>query len=250
MVICKTMLLAILLASSPRSLIRSGNSLYGQGKFDQALTEYDKALAADPGLYAAMFNKANAYYRLEDLAKAAELYQQVATGSKDMDLVKKAKYNLGNTHFQKGLRERDSNLSKALEELKTSIALWRAVLDIDPNYEPAKKNKQVASLIIKDILDQLKKDRPKDPNQPGQGQDDKQQQQQQEGGQGQQQQWPSQISEPNQPEQADQPGQDPNDIRTPTKDLTAEQIIEREQKQRQQRQMNLRGTYLPVERDW
>jgi len=65
------------------------------------------------------FNKANSYYRLDDLAKAMDLYGQVAAETKDMGLVAKAKYNTGNCYFQRGSKQRDSDLQKAMEELQS-----------------------------------------------------------------------------------------------------------------------------------
>lgn len=248
------LLLSLASGSDPAALVRSGNDLYNKGQFDKAITAYDKAISDRPDLWQAVFNKANAYYRLDDQAKAAELYMQVAAGSKDMDLVKKAKYNLGNTHFQMGLKQRDSDLSKALEQLRASIGCWRAVLDIDPNYEPAKRNKEVAGLIIKDILDQLKRQQQSDPNKPSQGQDKKQPQGSQPSGLGEPNQpnepnQPSQAIEPNQPDQTDQQGQIDTAEQIP-QDTTAQQIIEQEHRQRMERQMLLRGMHTPVDKDW
>jgi tetratricopeptide (TPR) repeat protein len=155
--------------------VSEGNALYAQGQYDKAVGLYDQALTENPKLDQARFNKADAYFRMDDLAKAMDLYSEVSAQSKDMDLVKKAKYNLGNVHFQRGLKQRDSDLQKALEDLRTSITCWRAVLDLDPANENAKRNKEVAGLIIKDILDEIKK---KQEQQKQQGQDPNQAQQQ------------------------------------------------------------------------
>ncbi|HUT29726.1 MAG TPA: tetratricopeptide repeat protein [Sedimentisphaerales bacterium] len=152
-------LLATARAQSVRTFVQQGNSLYTEGGFNEAIDRYDQALLEKPDVLEPKFNKANSYYRLDDLAAAIELYREVASESKDMKLVARARYNLGNCCFQQGLKQRDSNLEKALEALRTSIGHWRQVLDMEPENERAGKNIEVARLIIKDIIDQLNKQR-------------------------------------------------------------------------------------------
>ena len=82
---------------------------------------YDAALLEKQEAFEPKFNKANSYYRLEDLDKAVDLYREVAAESKDMGLVAKAKYNLGNCFFEKGAKEKDSDLEKALKNFEDSI---------------------------------------------------------------------------------------------------------------------------------
>jgi len=144
---------------SAQKLVHEGNKLYAQGKYNQAINKYDQALLKKPDALEAKFNKANSYYRLDDLAKAMELYREVAAGSKDMKLVARARYNLGNCCFRQGLKQRDSDLQKALDALKDGIVHWRKVLEVEPDNEKAAKNIEVARLIIKDMLDELNKQR-------------------------------------------------------------------------------------------
>jgi hypothetical protein len=237
--------------------LQDGNKLYGRGNYSEAINKYDEALIEKPQALEPRFNKANSYYRLDDLAKAQDLYREVAAESKDMELVTKAKYNLGNTYFQQGMKQRDSNLQKALEELQTSIVFWRSVLDIEPENEKAAKNIEVARLIIKDIIDQLNKQKQQqDPNQP---QDPNQSQQQQQGqDQQESQQDPNQTQQ--QPEKAGE--QDPNQgqdeqaeqkqeqEKTDAPDATAQEILDKEQRQRMERQLLQKAGWQKVDKDW
>ena len=262
-------------ADSARVSTSQGNKLYEQGNFNEAINKYDGALVEAPEALEPKFNKANSYYKLDDLSKAMDLYRQVAAESKDMNLVAKSKYNLGNSYFQKGSKQKDSNLQKAVEDLETAIGSWRDVLDIEPENEKAAKNIEVARLIIKDILDQLKnQQQQQDPNQPqdpNQSQDSNQQQQEQ---QDQQQQGSQQ--DPNQTEQQQQQatGQEPNQPQDPNQsqeqqqqqeqeqqedqkqqqtaapDTTAQEILDKEQRQRKERQILQRGGWQKVEKDW
>jgi Ca-activated chloride channel family protein len=144
-------------AESARSLVHQGNQLYTDEQFNKAIKKYDEALIDKPEASEPKFNKANSYYRLDDLAKAMESFREVATDSRDVGLIIKAKYNLGNCYFRRGVKQKDSNLQKALEDLITGIARWREVLDYEPENTKAAKNIEVARLIIKDIQDQLNK---------------------------------------------------------------------------------------------
>lgn len=256
-------------ADSARVSTSQGNKLYKQGNFNEAINNYDQALLDAPGALEPKFNQANSYYRLDDLGKATDLYRQVAAESKDMKLVAKAKYNLGNSYFQQGSKQKDSNLQKAIDDMKTAIGSWRGVLDIEPEHKKAARNIEVARLLIKDLLDQLnKQQQQQDPNQP---QDPNQQQQQQ---QNQQQQ--NSQQDPNQPQDQQQQqqaaGQDPNQPQDPNQsqdqqqkqqqeqqkkqqqqaapDTRAQEILDKEQRQRKERQILQPGPWQKVEKDW
>jgi tetratricopeptide (TPR) repeat protein len=252
------------LADSVGGRLREGNRLYTEGSFAEAIGRYDQVLLERPEALEPQFNKANSYYRLDDLQKATDLYRQVAAESRDMVLVSKAKYNLGNCFFQRGSKQRDSDLQKALDDFKASITHWRQVLDIDPKNEKAARNIEVARLIIKDIIDQINKQRqqqdpnqPQDANQPqdpNQSQQHQQSQTQQASGQD-----PNQAQETRQPQDANQ-AQDPNQPRDPNQsgqqqqipatDATAQEILDNEQRQKQQRQIMQRARYQKVDKDW
>lgn len=265
-------------ADSVRETIRQGNGLYIEGKYSDAINKYNDALVEQPQAVEPKFNKANSYYRMDDLGEALDLYQEVAAKSKDMSLVAKAKYNVGNCFFQRGAKQRDSDLQKAVEDMKTSITYWRQVLDLDPKNEKAARNIEVARMTIKDILDQIKKQQEEqknqqnqqDPNQPK----DQQQQQNQQQDPNQPQQQASQQQDPNQPQdpnQAEKPQpQDPDQNKDQPKqpqpqqqqsqdkqqeqkiepDATAQEIIDNEQRQKKEREILQRGRYQPVEKDW
>ena len=253
-------------ADSAGRMIREGNQFYADGQFTEAINRYNEALVEQPAAVEPKFNKANGYYRLDDLSEAIDLYQEVAAESKDMTLVAKAKYNLGNCLFQRGAKQRDSDLQKALDDMKTSITYWRGALDIDPENESAAQNIEVARLTIKDILDQLKQQQEQQKQQGQQNQQPQQQQQSQDQQQPQDQQ-PQQ--DPNQAQEANQK-QDPNQAQEQQKpdqqqgqehekqqaqeqvvpDATAQEILDKEQRQKEQRQILQRGQAPRVERDW
>jgi len=243
-------------APSARDLVRQGNELYDRDNFTEAIEQYDQALVQQPQSLEPKFNKANCYYRLDDLAQAADLFRQVAAESKDLKLAAKALYNLGNCHFRQGVRQRDSNLQKAVQELENSITHWRRVLEIEGDNEKAARNIEVARLIIKDMMDQLNKqkqsqdpNRPQDPNQTQsrqQGADEQEDRQQ--GVQQSRQQ--KQTEDANQPQEPNQQQSNEQQQAADAPDTTADEILEEERQQRQQRQVPLSSGYRKVEKDW
>lgn len=240
-------------------MLREGNRLYDANQYTEAVNKYNEALVEQPNAIEPKFNKANSYYRLDDLGEAIDLYQEVAAGSKDMAMVARAKYNLGNCFFERGSKQRDSDLQKALEDMKTSITYWRQVLDIDPENEKAARNIEVARLTIKDILDQLKRQQEQQKNQQNQQQQEDQQPQQS------RPQDPNQPHDPNQPRSAEQKA-DPNEAQREQQsaeqqqdrrqeqkiepDAAAQEIIDAEQRERKERENLQRVRYREVEKDW
>jgi Ca-activated chloride channel family protein len=244
-------------ADPARDRVREGNRLFADENYAEAINKYNEALVERPAALRPQFNKATSYYRLDDLGEAIDLFQDVAARTKDMSLVARSKYNLGNCFFQRGAKQRDSDLQKAIDDMETSITYWRQVLEIEPENAKAARNIEVARLTIKDLLDQLKK-------QQEQKQGDGQQNQQQDQSQAQpdpnQPRDPNQTSgqqpqEPNQPpEEAPKPeegqSQDPPQEKQVAPDMTAQAIIDREQRQKEQRRFLQRGRIQPVDKDW
>jgi len=248
-------------ADSAREALQQGNRLFGDSKYTEAINKYNEALVEQPQALEPKFNKANGYYRMDDLGEAMDLYQEVAAGSKDMALVARAKYNLGDCFFQRGSKQRDSDLQKAIDDMKTSITYWRQVLDIDPKNEKAARNIEVARLTIKDIMDQLKEQQEQQKQQQGQQNKQDQQNQQQQQQQGQQNQPqpkndpnqpqdPNQAREQQQPEQKREEQQKNQQEQQMVPDTTAQEILDREQQQKKDREIRQRAQYQQVDKDW
>ena len=257
-------------ADSARELVQQGNRLYAEGQYSEAFERYEQAQAGQAETMVPQFNQAASQYRLEELGRAMELYQEVAARSKDPALVAKAKYNLGNCLFQRGVEQAASNPQKALEDLKTSVGYWRQVRDLDPQNARAARNMEIAKRTIQQILEQQKQQQ----QQQDQQKDDQKKEQEQQGDQQQQQdpspQDPNEPQDPNDPQQqpsAQDPNQpqpeDPNESQPPqpqeqgeekeqqlAPDATAQEILDREQRLKEQRDVHLKGRYQEVEKDW
>jgi len=264
LVICAALLLGFVeagLCDGLRETVRRGNRFYAQGQYGEAIAEYDRALTARAGALEAKFNKADSFYRLDDFAAAIELYKEVAAASRDMALVAKSKYNLGNCYFRAGIRQKDSSLQKCMEQLESAVSSWRQVLDIEPENKKAARNIEVARIIIKDIMDQLNKQKQQQEKSDKQNDDQQQQQEESESEE------PSESSPQQQKqteEKADQT-QDPNEQQQQQQEqqprpeeqqdeaapeISAQEILDNEQRQRKERDKFEKGYYIRVEKDW
>jgi len=254
-------------AETARQLVRRGNDSYASKDWQGALQAYEKAIAQEPGQIIPKFNKANALFRSGDIAGALDQQRQVAAESRDLSLVAKAKYNIGNYLFEEGRRQMDSDLQKSVGSLQSAIENWRAVLELEPQNAKAHKNIEAAKLLLKQILDEQKKrQQNQDPNSAGQQnkQQDNQQQQQQQGNQGQDPNDPNQAGQQNKQQdnqqqqqqqeqkeqQEQQASQQQADEKKDAPDATAEEILRDEQDRKKQLQPGRQPGYVPVEQDW
>ncbi len=122
-----------------------GNKLMKEGKAEDALKHYDKAVAALPGEAAAHFNRGAALYALSRFDEAGEEFLR-ATTAKDGALKAQAFYNLGNAFFKK-------------EKFKEAIEAYKRTLALDPREQRAKWNLEIA---LRKQKEQEEKDKDKE----------------------------------------------------------------------------------------
>ncbi|WP_300598795.1 tetratricopeptide repeat protein [Niabella sp.] len=122
-----------LFAQDGNSFIKQGNEYYGEGKMEEAVKAYDKAMDG-PQKYIALMNKGNALYRLKKQEDALKTYEQVATsGQTSNELRSGAYYNTGVVY---------SNQNK----LEESIEAYKNALRFNSNDLKARENLQKALL--------------------------------------------------------------------------------------------------------
>jgi len=117
--------------------LNQGNTFYNEGKYEQAVAEYSKAIELDPGLASAYHNRGLAYYKMEqydlalaDFNKTIELDPKMSTAwvGKGISLERLGKY-------------------------KEALEAYNKALEVNPNDQSAKDNKDrllayIASLPI------------------------------------------------------------------------------------------------------
>ena len=125
----------------------SGNASMKNGKPEEALAQYDKAVTDLPNDPGAHFNRGNALFALSRFEEASQEFLR-ATQSSTPGLKSAAFFNLGNTHFKNN-------------KYDDAIAAYRHALALDPNNASAKWNLELA-LQKKKEEDKKKEDQKKD----------------------------------------------------------------------------------------
>lgn len=147
----------ITVADSASSQVAAGNRDFRAGNYAQALEAYSKALVEEPESPRIFFNEGAAYYMKGDYNKAQEQFSKAGEKSKDPAFEALAKFNKGNTFFRESERQRDSDLNKSLAALENSISEYQKAYELDPTLQAAAHNIEIARLVMKQILDELKK---------------------------------------------------------------------------------------------
>lgn len=145
------------LADSPGRLVARGNGSLKGGDYDRAVEYYEKASVRAPESPVIAFNMGNAYYRKEEFSKARGYFEDATLKSRDLELEAKAWYNMGNCAFREAGRQVDSDMEKALEYYQECVRFYGTALEKDPELTDAAHNMEVARLVIKDLLDRIKK---------------------------------------------------------------------------------------------
>jgi Ca-activated chloride channel family protein len=114
------------LAETAAGSVREGNSLYLEGKYDQALKKYQAAQVESPADRRIMFNLGDAQYKLENHEEALSEYLRAVPGA-DEKISTQSHYNAGNALYRAG-------------RLEDAIKQYLKALEIDPEDEDAKYN--------------------------------------------------------------------------------------------------------------
>ena len=194
-----------------RNHITKGNKLYDEGKFKDAMKQYQDALNENPSSMVGKYNLGlaqilvgsnpndtteTAKKMMESGVKNMEIVANL--GKKRPDLAAKANYNLGNVAFKS-------------DDFKNAIEYYKKALRLNPNDENARRNLRIAQ------LKQQNQDEDQD-----QDQDQEQEQDQQDQEQDQQDQEQNQQDQNQDQQQDNQEQQQPE---TNINQQTAEQIM-------------------------
>jgi Ca-activated chloride channel family protein len=176
---------------SPASALRE----YNEGKFQEALKDYNHLLEKrkdDPRLH---FNAGAAAYQSRELDAAAKEFNE-ALASPDLQMQQRAYYNLGNTMYRLGQQLPDA--AKKQETWEHAIKQYESALKLNQQDADAKFNQD----FVKQQLEELKKQQQQ--NQQSQSKNDSKQNQKQDKNQKDQ----NQQDKQNQQQQQDQQSQD------------------------------------------
>ena len=245
------------LGQAGRDEVLEGNSLFAEGRFDEAHEKYEQALEEDPSSAAIRFNLGDAEYKKSLYEEAIEGFSQ-AMQTEDPELQASASYNLGNALYRLG-------------KLEDSIQAYQDALRINPEDRDSKHNLE----FVRSKLEEQEQKKEEDQDRQDQDQKDQDQSQNEDGsqnkdqeGEQEQQQEPEnqeQASQEDQPQQQDQskgqaeqqqqdPGAeevDPRSIPKMSKE-EAERLLEalnEKGNELKKQKLKAKGT-VPVEKDW
>ncbi|MBI4666828.1 MAG: tetratricopeptide repeat protein [Nitrospinae bacterium] len=128
-----------------------GNSLYAEGKFREALEEYQKAQGDDPKMKEADYNIGNALFRLGKLAEASASYEK-ALDSEDPQLRKNAQFNRCVALYSQAARTHEQGKNdEARKFINYALSQCRESLKTDPADDGARTNYETALALSKII---------------------------------------------------------------------------------------------------
>jgi Ca-activated chloride channel family protein len=131
-----------------------GNRLYKEGKYEEALKNYQKAMTEAPEKPELYFNIGDALFKQSQFPEAVKLYERSAGGGK-ADLQSNVFYNIGNAKYRIGRKGSDT------DSLKEAVACYERSLEINPNDMDAKYNLEFARRELKKLEEQQKKEQQK-----------------------------------------------------------------------------------------
>jgi len=134
-----------------KQILREGNDLYKEKKFDEAEVRYKKALEENPSYEKANFNLANAMYQQKRFKEALPSYELVAKVSKDKNTKAQAFHNMGNVFLNE-------------KQLDKAIAAYKDALRINPKDEETRHNLALAQKMLEDQKNSENKDQKDDKN--------------------------------------------------------------------------------------
>lgn len=133
--------------TAPYEAVDRGNAYFGTGDYESARQQYDEAVRLSPNLSVAHFNLGDAAFMDEDFVQAQRSFIE-ALKSDDPHLISRAQYNLGNVMFQRGLYGMRA-FRDVIGPLKSAMSHYREALEIDPDFEDARYNLELAHRLIR-----------------------------------------------------------------------------------------------------
>ena len=152
---------------------------YNQGKFDEALKEYEQLAEQKTNDYRLQYNAGTAAYRAKELNSAVDHFTQALNSpeiTSDLKAQQQSFYNLGNTLYKMGVPMSEPDKQK--ETWKHSIESYEHALALNPQDQDAKNNLAFVKKRLEEVKQQQQQQKQGDKNKDDQ-QDQQQQQQQQ-----------------------------------------------------------------------
>ncbi len=145
-------LLCSLIGFNSNSYAGSGEEAYAEENYLKAGEIYQEQLSKNPFDHRLHYNSGTVAYKNNMIDEAIKSFNK-SLESTDIELQEKSYYNLGNSHYQKGLESAQADPQKTVEQWEKSIQSFDANLALNPENKAAESNRN----IVQKMLDELKK---------------------------------------------------------------------------------------------
>ena len=201
-------------AESVRNLVRAGNRLFAQQKYDEALQKYRNAQTESPQSPYLHFNIANALQHQGEFDEAVAEYRKAYSRERP-SLGTWALYNIGVGQFRQAEQALGAqDLPKAIKSLEACVESNREAMKLDPTDEDPKFNYEQAKRLLEALKKQMQEQKQQQKQQDQQKQDQQDQQEQDQQKQDQQKQDQQKQDQQEQSQQDDQQQQGRDDRAT------------------------------------
>ncbi|MFA6357951.1 MAG: tetratricopeptide repeat protein [Candidatus Omnitrophota bacterium] len=165
-------------AEDSAKIVGQANSLYKQGKYDEAIKLYNQAQIKSPDSSEINYNIGIAEYKKSDYNQAISFFEK-ATSSQDKILESKANFNIANSKYRLGKLKENTELKETVSLMRQALDYYKRAIELNSKDQDAKINHELVEKELKILLDKLKQEQDKQKGQSGQekeGQDDKKEQ--------------------------------------------------------------------------
>jgi len=208
--------------------VNRANDLYKQGKFDDSVYLYQKALEKDDRSGVIKYDLGTALYKKGEYSKALGYLEQASEGKNDK-IRPSAEYNLGNVLYRSGIQKENTNVDDAIKSLQEALGHYGQTLAVDPKDRDAIYNQDFVKKEI-ERLKQKKQQQQQQNQQQNQKQNNNDQQNKQ-GKQNQQNQQNQQGQQEQQNNTKDQKEQRSNSEAQAQKQQNAQAQVQQDQKE-------------------
>ncbi len=145
----------------PAVRINAANALLREGKFDDAVNEYQRVQPTDANRIQLDYNLAVALFRKGDTESARALFGKTA-GASDAVLASNSRYNLGNCLYRQAVALAEEDKGAAVEMLREAISHYRGALRGELTDIDARANIELAGQLIRQLQDEEQKQEDQD----------------------------------------------------------------------------------------
>ena len=133
--------------------IKTGNRLYVEGKYDEAMQQYTDVLIELPESPAVHYNVGASAYKKGDYGGAVKAYTK-SLSTDNPAFEEKGHYAIGNCKYKQGELRESSDVTGAIQHYQEALEHYKRAIDLNSMNMDAKFNYEVVQRKIKELQDQ------------------------------------------------------------------------------------------------